>query len=208
MDYPHYNPQSPNTPLSDDELDALDRLLTGLPHPGAMNIEAMDGFLTALLLGPAPLTDWPGADWLPLVWGGDGEDVAPFASKRQRKNTVVQVLRHLRHIDALLCDDPDSWQPVFSVAELEDGHELADARDWCTGFMQAVDLDREAWSALFESADTGPALVPVALLGAVEEELSADEAHRLEDPQVCDELSRAVPDAVLRLHQAARQRGS
>ena len=82
------------------------------PSDGAMTLDGLDGYLTALVVGPpAVLATWPTADWLPWVWGGDGEtgpagavppSSFPFASKRQRKTTVVMVLRHLRHLSQQL----------------------------------------------------------------------------------------------------------
>ncbi len=199
MDYPRYDPQSPVTPLSADELEALDALLQALPSDAAMSLDGLDGYLTALIVGPPDtLTGLPTADWLPLVWGGDGEggheEAAPFASKRQRKTTVVQLLRHLRHLSELLHHAPRDWQPVFSVAE-KGGEEWIDARDWCTGFLQAVDLAPQAWGQTWER----PELAPLLQLGGGLEGSPMPPAVDLDDPVVCDRLSRAVPDAVLGL---------
>ena len=210
MDYPSYDPKSPNTPLTEEELAGLDNLLTTLPSDGSMTLDGMDGYLTALLVGPPLLGTIPSADWLPLVWGGDEEPApAPFQSNQKRKRTTVLVLRHLRSIEAALSTAPEAWEPVFSVAELPgtQGEELADATDWCMGFLAATDLAPEAWAPLFADAELGPALATIAWLGGdvdvaadAEDHPSADE---LEDPQVRDQLSRAAADAVLQL--SARQ---
>jgi uncharacterized protein len=201
MDYPQYQPDIADAPLNDEEISTLDAMLQALPSEAAMNVEALDGYLTALLVGPPLLASAKTADWLPAVWGGDGADNAPFQSNKQRKRVTMLVLRHLRAIDGQLRDvaeHPERWQPVFSVAEA-DGVELVDAEDWCAGFLQAVPLAAEAWGALFDDARFGPALVPLALLGGDESELSATDAERLADPAVRDELSRAVMDAVTAL---------
>lgn len=201
MDYPQYDPHSPNTPLSDDELQALDDLLLALPSDAAMNIEALDGYLTGLLIGPSLRAGLPTADWLPLAWGGDGPNGAPFASNKQRKRATVLVLRHLQSLACLLRDTPDAWQPIFSVAE-QGEEEWVSAQDWCTGFLQAIDLAPEAWAPWFEGPDTGPLLVPIVLLGGDDSERSEAEAAQLADLAVVDELSRGVADAVLALHAA------
>ncbi|MDZ7812546.1 MAG: UPF0149 family protein [Ideonella sp.] len=157
MNYPDYDAQSPITPLDAAELDALDETLVNLPQDGVMTLDGLDGYLTALLVGPTEvLATLPTAQWLPVIWGGDAEDetAAPFASNRQRKNTVVAVLRHLRHLAAQLATDLDRWEPIFSVAE-QGEREWADASDWCAGFLQAVDLRQEAWGAVWDSADPG-----------------------------------------------------
>lgn len=207
MQYPDYKPAIDAPALSDDELNALDDLLATVPGDGALNIEMLDGYLTALLLAPKPAEQLRGADWLPTVWGGDGEGdapSAPFASGKQKKQVVVMVLRHLRSIDQALRHQPDAWEPVFSVAETGDGQELADAEDWCTGFLLATEFDADGWGALFDHPQWGPLLAPVGLLGGDIDSLSATDAERLDDPQQRDGLSRAVPDAVLALASRAR----
>lgn len=203
MDYPDYNPQIDSPPLSDAELDDLDRLLQALPADNPMNIEAMDGYLTALLVGPPLLARLKSADWLPTVWGGDAADgAAPFPSQKQRKRTAMLVLRHLHAIDVQLQKDPETWEPVFSIADAGE-QELVDAEDWCIGFLQAVALDSDAWAPIFDDAELGPALVPLALLGGDDSDLSDADRERLADPEQRDALSRSVADAVLLL-QARR----
>ncbi len=202
MDYPDYNPAIDTPPLADEEIDALDALLQALPGEAAMNVEGLDGYLTALLLGPHPPSAMKSAAWLPLVWGGDGEGSAPFPSQKQRKRATMLVLRHLRAIDRQLQNAAAAWEPIFSIAETADA-ELVDAEDWCIGFLQAVAMDPEAWAPLFDDAEIGPALVPVALLGADESGLGEADLARLADPAQRDALSRAIVDAVLRL-QARR----
>lgn len=199
MQYPSYDPQSAVTPLQPEELSSLDALLQRLPSDAAMSLDGFDGFLTALAIGPAAVLAAPGADWLPLIWGGDeaGTDAAaPFASKRQRKDTVVLALRHLRALSHQLRQTPEHWEPIFSIAE-QGATEWVDAREWCMGFLQAVDLAPEAWGGVW--AD--PAVAPLLLLGGGLDGVPAADADApdLDDPAVCDHLSRAVPDAVLHL---------
>ena len=213
MDYPRYDPASPLTPLQPAELDTLDRLLQALQttdSDGVMSLDGLDGYFTALAAGPAQLlATLATAEWLPLVWGGDGpegnEGAEPFTSKRQRKTTVVQLLRHLRHVAEEL-QRPDSWEPIFSMAE-KGADEFADASDWCTGFLQAVDLLPSAWDGVWND----PAVASLLQLGGglegvetptVDVEGEAVDAAEPDDAAAIDRLSRAVPDAVLRLHAA------
>lgn len=202
MQYPSFDPQSADTPLTDEELQTFDDLLQRLPADGAMNIEGLDGYLTALVAGPVSPATLPSADWLPAVWGGDGEGTAPFPSQRQRKNATVLVLRHLQHLACQLRDRADEWEPVFSVAETDE-RDWVNAQDWCAGFLQAVDLAPEAWEPLWDDPSLGPRLVAIALLGG---DGGPEQQEDLESPEVIDDLSRSVPDAVLalydRLHRA------
>lgn len=210
MDYPRYDPASAVTPLTPAELDGLDRLLQRLADEGAMTLDGLDGYLTALVAGPPELLQQrPTAEWLPLAWGGDGEggmeDAAPFASKKQRKATVVMLLRHLRHIAHQIDQAPDDWEPIFSIAELGP-KEFADAVDWCTGFLQAVDLHPAPWVPLWDDAELGPLLAPLLRLGGgLEGQPLPADGHDLSDPETVDALSRAVPDAVLALRARCRR---
>ena len=203
MDYPSYDPKSPNTPLTEEELSGLDDLLTNLPSDGSMTLDGMDGFLTALLVGPAPIGK--SSDWMPAIWGGDQEPApAPFSSNQKRKRTTVLVLRHLRSIEAALSGPPDAWEPVFSVAELPgtQGEELADATDWCMGFLAAMDLAPDAWAPLNADAGIGPGLATIAFLGGdidAPPESGEDDGEDMDDPQVRDQLSRAATEVVIKL---------
>lgn len=195
MDYPRYDPASPVTPLEPAELDGLDRLLALLPTDGAMSLDGADGYLSALVLGPPELlATLDTAQWLPAIWGGDGPEgndgAAPFTSKRRRKDTVVLLLRHLRHLAQQFAGSPNDWEPIFSIAE-QGALEVADARDWCAGFLQAVDLMPGAWSVDWND----PAWLPLLTLGGG---LDGNGAVP-EDLTEVDRLSRAVPDAVLQL---------
>ena len=207
MQYPDYKPSLDSPPLSDEELQALDDLLAGLDSDEAMNVEMLDGYLTALLLAPTPVDQRRGADWLPAVWGGDapGADAgdAPFASGKQKKRAIVLVLRHLHAIDEVLRRAPDRWEPVFSIAEADD-RELADAEDWCIGFLLGAAQDAEGWGRLFDDPVLGPLLLPIGLLGGEDSTLSPADAARLADEEHRDALSRSLPDAVLALAARAR----
>jgi uncharacterized protein len=187
--------------LSEDELASLDATLEALPADGAMTLDGLDGYLTALLVGPPLLPTLRTSDWLPPIWGGDLEPgaSAPFASNQKKKRTTVLVLRHLRSILAALERDAQAWEPVFSVAEPagEMGDELADAGDWCRGFLAATDLAAPPWAALFEDGgEIGAGLATIRLLG--EHEAGEGDAD-LDDPVMRDGLSRDVMDAVLAL---------
>jgi uncharacterized protein len=205
MNYPQFDRASNNSPLADDELEAFDELLQQLPADGVMNLEGVDGYLTAMLLGPAEgLDQWPTADWLPLVWGGDGPAGEPFASGRQRKRATLFALRHLQSIACLLRDQPKLWEPLFSIVETDgaeaEADEWVDAQDWCTGFLQAMDLDPAAWTSWQADADLGPVLKTIALLGGDAEPDGEEQAKALDDPAARDEMAREVVEGVLAMH--------
>ena len=89
---------------------------------------------------------------------------------------------------------------VRSIPGVVGADEWADARDWCTGFLQAVDLMPGAWGDAF--AD--PTLIPLLQLGGGLPGLETPALPDDEDLAAVDQQSRAVPDAVLQLRQRLR----
>jgi len=204
MEYPQYNPASDYRPLSDDELGTLDDALSELDTDAAMNIEALDGYLSGLLLSPKPLADLPGSAWLPRIWGGDGEGNDPFDSGKQKKRVLMLVLRHVQAIAVQWRDHPDQWEPILSVAETEDGEEIADAEDWSAGFLCAAEAAPAEWEALFNDPALAELLEPIVLLGSDETSLDDADRERLADPAQRDAMSRAVPESALALFNLRR----
>ncbi|MEO5734029.1 MAG: UPF0149 family protein [Rubrivivax sp.] len=208
MDDPAYDPHSRVTPLTAAELEGLERSLLQMSEKadqGVMSLDGLDGYLTAIAVAPAALlVDVPSGDWLPLIWGGDSVDhaPAPFASRRRRKDTVVLVMRHLRHISHQLQADSQAWEPIFSIAE-QGANEWVDARDWCAGFLQAVDLLPSLWDGLFDDPERHCIVRLGGGLDGIEVADGNSTEIDLEDPASCDALSRLVPDAVLQLRAAA-----
>ena len=64
-----------------------------------------------------------------------------------------------------------------------------------------MDLQPEAWGDTWQDIALAPVLAPLLVLGGGLEGVTpaADANADLDDPTVCDRLSRAVPDAVLHL---------
>lgn len=52
MDCPYYDPQRGTDAPTDDELDPLDEQLRALPSDSVTRVEALDGYITALVVGP------------------------------------------------------------------------------------------------------------------------------------------------------------
>jgi uncharacterized protein len=200
VNLPDYQPTLATEPLSEAELDQLDALLQALPADGAMTVECLDGYLCALLLGPALP---PSAQWMPAIWGADtlpdaasnDPNTAPFASGKQQKRCVQFVLRMLADVHRRLQADPDQFEPVFSIAEHE-GEEWVDAEIWCLGFLQGTALQAAYWDPLFEDPTQGPLLAPIPLLAALPEELDEVDRSLVAQPEQRDALSRQVAEAI------------
>lgn len=202
MKLPQYNPAIDNPPLTEQEMDELDELLSFIEADDAVaDMESLDGYLTALLLSPA----LPEADvWVTRVWGGQDPAQAPFGSGKQTKKVAQLVLRHLASIDRQLRADPEALEPLFGIAEVEaedsgEVQEIVDAELWCIGFLQGTAMTPEHWNRIFDDAELADALTPIVLLGSDPETLTPQQQELVGSPEGRDTLSRQVPEAIAEL---------
>lgn len=202
MKHPQYNPALDNPPLTEAEMDELDQLLLSVAtDESIIDMESLDGYLTALLLTPT----LPDADaWVPGLWGSDDPESTPFASGKQTKRVVQLVLRHLASIDRQLKADPDMLEPLFGIAEVEGSDDasevVVDAELWCIGFLHATALDPVHWNAMFDDPELADLLAPLILLGGDPDSMSPEQAEMIATPEARDALSRQVPEAVSALY--------
>lgn len=186
-----------STPLSEAELDELDQFLLsdGLPD-ASMVLPELDGFLTAIVIGPDPVLP---SVWLPKVWGMD-DDTPVFEDMAQAQRILTLVMRHMNGIAAFFQHAPETFEPMFDVRRLpDDPHDYLDGEIWAHGFMAGVALSRSAWQPALAHPDFADALRPIELLGA-DELAPADEA-RVETPAQREALALAIPGALVTIHR-------
>ncbi len=136
-------------PLDDAELERLSDLLDtrAVPFKG-FNLEALDGFLSALAVGPDNV---PAEEWHPVVWGGkpprwdNPEEAADVEGLLAQHWRLVEL--RVRHVGGELPDRlaPLLWLPEDPTAHEDD--ELDVGRDWAYGFFRGVELRETAWDA-------------------------------------------------------------
>ncbi|WP_300337196.1 UPF0149 family protein [Accumulibacter sp.] len=128
-------------PLSDVELDELDGFLADESiQDTAMDVSTLEGFLTAIAIGPR--TVFP-SEWLPWVWDMDeGEAEGGFVSQEHADRILSLVMRHYNTVIHTFLDDPASFQPIFWR-----GNQWG-AAEWCEGFLLGFQFNDEAWSLL------------------------------------------------------------
>ncbi|MEW6692705.1 MAG: YecA family protein [Pseudomonadota bacterium] len=143
-------------PITDAELEELESFLLSDQVPEeSMTLSELDGFLTALAVGPEVVS--PG-EWLPVVWQGEGP---VFETPKD----VERVLGLILALNARIVEDiqKDELSPMFNIEVQDDGSELMTPDGWCWGFMQGVMLREDAWKPLLDSED-GELLDPIAMI--------------------------------------------
>lgn len=108
--------------------------------PASMDIAALDGFLTAVVIGPRLIMPF---EWMRWIWDSDeGEALPEFDNGEQASRIMSIVMHHHHSIAQAFASDPESFEPMFWR---DVGH---GAEQWCTGFMIGYDLDSTSWTLL------------------------------------------------------------
>jgi uncharacterized protein len=187
-----------STPLSDEELDELDQfLLSEAVSDEAMLLDTLDGYLTAIVIGPATILP---SQWLPGIWGGGEDDAPVYESMEQAQRILALVMRHMNGIIWTLQYDADAFDPLLnSMVYGEDPREYLDGEMWAHGFMQGIELCRQEWQSLFDDPAAREALRPIRLLGA--NELTEDEEALTRWPAQREELSKQLAASVAAIYR-------
>ena len=172
-------------PSTSRRLELLEKHLAQLPDDGeAMLVSELDGFLTGILVCPDLIMP---SEWLPLVWGGEGEASGPVFQDAKQMEKLVGLI--MEHYNATANDlDRGRYAPVFHVDMRHDDvlWEL-----WIDGFDKAMQIRPGSWAPLFEAdEDTQTALAGLIALAATSQ---GDDSLFITD---ADELARNAPDLI------------
>ncbi|HRN62390.1 MAG TPA: UPF0149 family protein [Luteimonas sp.] len=153
-------PAPPPPYLDDNQIERLSELLEqrAVPFKG-FNLEALDGFLSALVVAPSLVLP---SEWQPLVWGGkpprwDSEDEA-FQVQDLLMGHWNMCAARVRHGSDELPDHlaPLMWlpeDPELTGEEALHEDELDVGGDWALGFFTAVSLREAEWDRWLDEHD-------------------------------------------------------
>ncbi|MGO1001794.1 UPF0149 family protein [Lysobacter sp. CA196] len=141
--------------LDDEQIERLADLLDqrAVPYKG-FNLEALDGFLSALAVSPEQP---PAEEWQPQVWGGK----APRWNDQAEADEIqALLLGHWNMASSRVChgddDLPDHLAPLLWLPEEPEADapdELDVGRDWAFGFFRGVELREAAWDQWLDDND-------------------------------------------------------
>jgi uncharacterized protein len=151
----------PFSPLSDNELEALDHFfLNEVDADEAMTFDMLDGYLHAIAI--APITLLP-KQWLPNVWG-TGSMMPPMESLDQLNHILGLMMRHCNGVIAGLEADPREISPVWTTRPYR-GKEYDEAEGWAHGFVEGMRLCMKAWKPMLDTPEGQAWYRPIGLLG-------------------------------------------
>ena len=122
-------------------LEHLDEWLDTLqPKARVDGVSMMDGYLTAIVVGPCSI---PPDEWFVDLLGARGR-IATAAGKTLAAMTAIAA--RFNAISAGLSATPDKHAPIFEKA----GNGMALPQPWCMGFLGAMRLRSDAWQPLLD----------------------------------------------------------
>ena len=189
------DPFDPFMPLTEAELDKLDRfLISDATSEETLTLSALDGYQTALVIGPTTVMP---SRWIPGVWGRTEDAEPDFRSTAQAERIMTMLIRHMNSIIAEFEEAPELFEPMFD-AFLRADREYISGEAWAHGFMLGVELVRADWQPLFDSPGMVEVLRPLHLLGS--EEVTQEEEELVTTLQQCEDLTLKIPQALVAIH--------
>lgn len=134
--------KSDDAPMSLDELDAF--LMSMRTPEETFCIDELDGFLTAVAIGPDLIMP---SEWLPCIWGGETPD---FASEAEAQRVMDAIIGRYNEILRTLRDEPEGYEPIVMENPLTGEPSAA---DWVEGFVAGMALSPDGWMAFLDSED-------------------------------------------------------
>ncbi|MFM0741677.1 UPF0149 family protein [Paraburkholderia xenovorans] len=191
-------PADLGTPLSEQEFDELDEfLVSDQTSDETLTIDGLDGYLTALAIGPTTL---PPSYWLPGVWGTTEDATPDFETPQEAQHILGLILRQMNGIITVMEHEPDEFEPVFSYARTdENDREFIDGEAWAMGFWQGLMLVRQDWQPLFDSVQGEEWLRPLRLMGALD--LTEEELEFANSPQQVEALTQQIAASIAAIYR-------
>jgi len=151
-------------PLSEDELDELEKFLLSSSTPKkCMDIEALDGFLTAIVSGSDVIMP---SEWLSVVWGDKEGPV--FETEEQIQKIMGLIMRHMNSLANTLMDYPEKYKPLIHEWDSKDFYLTGLA--WAAGYIKGMELRLEEWRELTSNKDYADMFMPILTLTAKKDE--------------------------------------
>ena len=146
-----------NTPFTDVDFNRLESTLSNLKNKKAMNLETLDGFLTALICSPE-IT--PPSIYLEEIWGGvEISDEEAFKDEADLHDFMDLIMRFWNDVSRRLKEE-DVFLPVLTEESLKE----AKGNDWAKGFLRGIKIHQEDWNELFDDDENGGSLVAIMTL--------------------------------------------
>jgi uncharacterized protein len=177
-------------PLSEEELNMLEAFLTSAEAPEeCMNsLEMIDGFLTAIVIGPEVV---PEHRWIKYLLDPENQQENLFKSPEDESQITDLLTRHVNAIDNQFENEPEAFLPIYEMFSYSEEEERQIAiEEWALGFILGMELSHDAWQPLFADENTAMLAGPLFVLGKVTDDY--DKMSQEEKDQMTDMLDESI----------------
>lgn len=177
-------------PLTDQQIDQLDAyLLSDKVQEEALDYIALHGYLCALAISPAPLSE---DEWLEQVMAQPQTN----NTDSQRQDMLALMRKELAYLRECLESDQDIDLPCDLTLEVDqEGDCLLEY--WAQGFMELIFSQEEVWFSEQEE-DVAECLLPFMLAAKLDEDSELEELRR--QPELCQQLCEQIPELLQDLY--------
>ncbi|EIN00483.1 yecA family protein [Paraburkholderia hospita] len=191
------NPLRLMSPLTGGDIAELEQfLMSDSTSDETLMLDGLDGYLTAIAIGPAKLES---KDWLPGVWGPQIDDVPYFETSEHAGRILNLILRYFDDVIARL-NNPNGFEPRFDGVTCHgQASQFIEGEPWALGFMDGVALSRQSWQPLLNDADSRAWMRPLHLLGA--DNLTREEEALTRWPCQRAELAKQIPKSIAAIYR-------
>lgn len=116
-----------------------------------MNVEALDGFLCAVIVGPEVVMP---TECLGPILGREPD----FESRAEAEAFIELLMRHWNTI-AMSIDEPP--RHVYLPVMMRDPDRSTPGNDWANGFLRGVSMRKDAWRTFLDDDDRAGPMVPI-----------------------------------------------
>ncbi len=178
--------------ISSEDAEHMNDLLARITEPLVPDVDALNGFLTALVCSPRPLHF--DAILKFIMARNDGKDTkghgAPFQSLDEAKWFMELLRSHLVDLHYILSDDRRCYKPYIRCT-------TKPGNSWAAGFASAVSWLMDDWEEIYHIQHRREEMVMLMVLASDNNE---DDSRRLMYPEEADamrgEILDVLPDIV------------
>ena len=184
--------------ISDKDVEIVEGFLLRTIDGEISNFEALDGFLTSLIIGPNFV---PPSEFIPVITAGSkGNDRIIFKDEQEFKSFFDIIMRHWNYLNEIY-NDEEIYLPYL----IEDEQGIAKGNDWAIGFIKGTELHRGTWAELLNNDEITAAMMPIfALKYENSEDLSLRPYKRPISDEQRDKLLTSMIAGVKRLYDLFR----
>jgi uncharacterized protein len=154
-------------PLFDEEFEKLENFLASdsTPEDALFSIEMVDGYMTALVVGPEVISP---DRWISFIWDQENDDEPCYDSEAEAISIRALLLRHMNTIALQFESNPDEFFPLFEQFSYADEEEKRVAvENWALGFTLGMELAHTSWQPFLEDEETAQLVLPIFILAKI-----------------------------------------